>query len=194
MSFQQYVCREIVAAATSAGGHIVWLGDSTEDGLASVRAFGNWEKLRNRKTKGPHLSALAFHNVQSVRHLADMLNHEEHGSQPRLIVRDVSRSIATQVPTDLWPTWLPLLVRLAPAAYLTVCHHGIRGVSPTQNKKPYTATWVITEDQPAPPAERYGERFRITNVADGQIIRLHGHSYPSDMLFDLYEKPKEKVS
>jgi hypothetical protein len=194
LAWQSFIAREIVAAATQNGGHIIFLGDDINDGLSSVRAYGNWEKHRQRKSKGPQLDAIAFHNLQSVQQLANTLNSHfaEHDVYPRIVVRDTSRSLS--VDAGVWPVWVPLLVRLAPANYLTVCHTGIRGAAVTQNKKPFTATWTLSEDFDPPPAQRFGERMRITDVSTGQAIRLHGHNVPGDMVWDLYEEKKELVS
>lgn len=187
MSFQEQIAREIVGAATENGGHIIWLGESEADSVSSVSQFTRWAKARGR-TNLPHLSAIAYHSVRSVQHLADMLNHEQHGEKPRIVVFDRSRSLPIMVPTDPFPTMLPLLAKLAPANFLVVGHHGVRGVAPTANRAPYTATWLVDEDYPKPPAAREGLRYRITNVADGSTHRLKGRNVPSDLLFDIYEE------
>ena len=195
MAWQQYVCREIVASAIPNGGHVLYLGDTIEDGLLAVRQFGAWEKLRNRKSKGPQLDAIAYYNVRSVQDLAKSINSTfaEHDGQPRIVVRDVSRLLAPMMSDDPWIVWLPLLLRLAPAQYLTATHASIRGAAVAENKKPFTASWVLSDGHEPPPAERYGERWNLTQVPNGQTIKLQGQSYPGDLLFNLYEKPKEKV-
>jgi hypothetical protein len=187
MSFQEHIARELVGAFTENGeGHVIWLGESEADSVAAVSQFTRWAKARGR-TNLPHLSGFAFHSVRGVQHLADMLNHEKEG-RPRIVVFDRSRSLSILVPTDPWPVMLPLLLKLAPAQYLTVAHHGIRGVAPKANRAPYKTTLVIDEDFPAPPAAREGLRYRVTNVADGSVTRLVGQSVIGDLHFNLYEE------
>jgi hypothetical protein len=142
---------------------------------------------------GPHLGAIAFHHIKSVHDLANTLNENfaEYDVWPRIVVRDISRKLSVR--DDPFLAWLPELSRLAPANYLHVTHTGVRGAPVTQNQKPFTATWVLSDGHAPPPAQRYGERWNVTDVSTGRIIKLQGQSYPSDLLFNLYEAPKEKV-
>lgn len=187
MSFQEHIARELVGAFTENGeGHVIWLGESEADSVAAVSQFTRWAKARGR-TNLPHLSGFAFHSVRSPQHLADMLNHEKEG-RPRIVVFDRSRALSILAPTDPFPTMLPLLAKLATAQYLVAVHHGVRGLPPKANRNPYTTTLVIDEDYPAPPAERHGLRYRITNVADGSVTRLVGQSLIGDLHFNIYEE------
>jgi hypothetical protein len=199
LSWQSFVARELVATATPDGGHVIYLCDDVSDGVTAVRQYGAWEKIRNRKTQGPHLAAITYYGIRSVQELAKLINGHfaEYDVWPRIVVRDVSRKLSPMMPSDHWLAWLPELSRLAPAQYLTVTHTGIRGTAVTHNQKPFTATWTLAdghENGPAGPRERVGERWNLLEVPGTRIIKLHGHSYPGDVLFDLYEKPKEKVS
>ena len=199
LAWQAFIPREIVAAATPDNGWVIYLGDDINDGVTAVRQYGQWEKLRNRKTQGPHLSAIAFHGIQSVQELAKLINGSfaEYDVWPRIIVRDVSRTLSLMAPDDQWFSWLPQLSRLAPAQYLTVTHTGIRCAAVTRNQKPFTATWTLAdghEDVGEQPTERYGERMNLIEVSGQRIIKLHGPNYPADMLFDLFEAPKKRIA
>lgn len=190
MSFQQQHAREIAAAFTSNGGHIIYVVNDVNDGLAAVKAMGSWEKHHQRKSPGPHLTVIGLHNIRDVQVLANQINTQfaEADAYPRLILRDTSRSLA--VGEDVWPAWLPILLKMAPAQYLSVNHIGIRGAAITANKRPYTASWFVSDDQPAPPAQRYGERYRITNVATGEFHQLQSENAPGEIYFHLYEPEK----
>ena len=199
LAWQQFIAREIVATATPNDGWAIHLGDDINDGVAAVRQYGAWEKLRNRKTQGPHLSAIAFHGIQSVQELARLINGSfaEYDIWPRIIVRDVSRTLSVMAPDDQWLTWLPQLLKLAPAQYLTVTHTGIRGAAVTRNERPFTASWTLIDGHKninGQPTERVGERMNLIEVSGQRVIKLHGHSYPADMLFDLYEAPKKRIA
>lgn len=191
MSFQQHIAREIAAAFTSNGGHIIYVCNDPNDGVAAVKAMGAWEKHHQRKSPSPQLTVIGLHNIRDVQVLANQINAQfadGESAGPRLVLRDTSRSLA--VGEDVWPQWLPLLGKMTSAQYLSVQHVGIRGAAVTENKRPYTASWFISDDHPAPPAQRYGERYRLTNVATGEYHQLQSANAPGEIFFGLYEPEK----
>src|SRR5450759_2381079 len=64
-SWAPYVALEMVAAATPDGGNVIHLVDCDQDGVLALRQFGQWEKTRERKTKGPHIHSINYREIRT---------------------------------------------------------------------------------------------------------------------------------
>jgi hypothetical protein len=196
-SWAPYAALEMVAAATPDGGNVIYLVDNDQDGVLALRQVGQWEKIRERKTKGPHIHSINYRDITSAKQLIDKINEVlvPDPQQPVVIVRDVSRLVSPILPSSQWLRWLPELSYRIPSNILTVTHTGILGRDKLP-AKPFTACWSLVEGHEnvnGQPTEQYGERINLVNDKTGQIIKLHGHNFQHGLAFDLYSEPQQKA-
>jgi hypothetical protein len=196
LHWQSYAGLEMVAAATSDGGNVIHLVDCDQDGVLALRQFGAWEKIRERKTKGPHIHSINYRDITSSQQLVDKVLEllAPDNTPPVIIVRDVSRLVTPMSSTGQWLRWLPEVAYRVPSNILTISHTGILGRD-TLPARLFTACWSLKdghENVGGRPTERYGERINLVNDKTGQTIKLHGHNYPGGLAFDLYQEPHKK--